>query len=312
MEPQLPVHTASRAKASPPSSLWRRLLRALSANRGPLAAALLLVAAARSVPGAEPLARLLRSRGVSRFAAARAVGSREHYLLCALASGGGRSYLGAYGSWWTLPRLDAVGSADLDVRLIILANTAIFLAWQIAPSSFMEKRFMSSLANTRLRPYTLLTSMFSQQTPPHWIANMQSLAAVAPLVQRRLGRLRFLQLYLLSGLSGSVASLVTARMSRARQLERSLGASGAVYGLLAAAAMMAGWGQGGSVLGVNLSAAEMLGARCLAELLDPPKGIAVWAHAGGAAFGAVATAVWANDGTLWPLLSPAILLMALL
>ena len=67
-----------------------------------------------------------------------------------------------------------------------------------------------------------------------------------------------------------------------------------------------------SALGTNLKCwGRAVWPNCSTDP-DPPKGIAVWAHAGGAAFGAVATAVWANDGTLWPLLSPAILLMALL
>ena len=176
----------------------------------------------------------------------------------------------------------------------------------------MMEHFTTSLANVQRRPLTILTCVFSQRSWQHFFANMQSLAAAAPRLQRSLGRSRFLQLYMYSGIFSSVGSLVSARMRRTRHLEAYLGASGAVYGLLAADAVLNSSLGPGIEMFVSLSPAMQLAARVFADLVYPPPGIGVWAHACGAAFGAAATLVWAWGGTLWPLLSPTTLLLALL
>jgi membrane associated rhomboid family serine protease len=76
----------------------------------------------------------------------------------------------------------------------------------------------------------MLTSLFvhSDQSFLHIIFNMYSLLIFGPILERALGRWRFLAQYLLSGLGGSVAVLLIEPRIGV------LGASGEIFGLLGA------------------------------------------------------------------------------
>jgi membrane associated rhomboid family serine protease len=83
--------------------------------------------------------------------------------------------------------------------------------------------------------YRLITSAFLHEPglsgfgPAHIIFNMWALLLVGPGLERLLGRLRFLAVYLLSALGGSVLFYVLASPN-----EPALGASGAIFGLFGA------------------------------------------------------------------------------
>ncbi len=85
-------------------------------------------------------------------------------------------------------------------------------------------------------PWTIVTSMFAHApisiTSPtsvlHILFNMYALLLIGPMLEKLLGRGRFLALYLLAGFGGSVAVAVLAPMSAV------LGASGAIFGLFGA------------------------------------------------------------------------------
>jgi membrane associated rhomboid family serine protease len=83
--------------------------------------------------------------------------------------------------------------------------------------------------------YRLLTSAFLHEPgfagfgPAHIIFNMWALILVGPALERLLGRLRFLALYVLSALGGAVMFYFLAPVN-----ELGLGASGAIFGLFGA------------------------------------------------------------------------------
>jgi membrane associated rhomboid family serine protease len=77
--------------------------------------------------------------------------------------------------------------------------------------------------------YRLLTSAFLHGGLLHIALNMYILAMMGPVLERVLGRWRFLALYFASALGGSVASYVVNGASAF-----SVGASGAIYGLFGA------------------------------------------------------------------------------
>ena len=83
--------------------------------------------------------------------------------------------------------------------------------------------------------YRLLTSAFLHEQglsgfgPLHIIFNMWALILVGPSLERLLGRLRFLAVYVLSALGGSVMFYLLAPVN-----ELGLGASGAIFGLFGA------------------------------------------------------------------------------
>ncbi|QSB14776.1 rhomboid family intramembrane serine protease [Natronosporangium hydrolyticum] len=77
--------------------------------------------------------------------------------------------------------------------------------------------------------YRLLTSMFLHYGVFHLALNMFALWVVGGVLEPLLGRLRFLALYLVSGIGGGVATYLFASMGTV-----AAGASGAVFGLFAA------------------------------------------------------------------------------
>jgi membrane associated rhomboid family serine protease len=82
--------------------------------------------------------------------------------------------------------------------------------------------------------YRLFTSMFLHLNFLHIASNMITLLIVGPAVEVMLGKSRFLALYLIAGLGGSVASyLFTPALSV------SAGASGAIFGVMAAYVVLA-------------------------------------------------------------------------
>ncbi|MFG2498389.1 rhomboid family intramembrane serine protease [Streptomyces sp. NPDC048441] len=145
------------------------------------------------------------------------------------------------------PRTLAGGSIADDPRLItkiILGlNAAVFIAVLA-----MGDRLVNELVLVGAWPpapwaptegvaegqwYRLVTSMFTHQEIWHIAFNMLGLWWLGGPLEAALGRARYLSLYLLSGLAGGALTYVVADASQA-----SLGASGAIFGLLGATAVL--------------------------------------------------------------------------
>ena len=77
--------------------------------------------------------------------------------------------------------------------------------------------------------YRLLTAAFLHAGIFHVLFNMFALVQIGPVLEGALGRLRFIALYLLSALGGSVAAYLFANPA-----QPSVGASGAIFGLFGA------------------------------------------------------------------------------
>ncbi|MGW7485443.1 rhomboid family intramembrane serine protease [Streptomyces sp. NPDC054786] len=150
----------------------------------------------------------------------------------------------------TAPRTIAGGTIAADPRLItkilLGLNVAVFIAVLVTggDTSWLPGRLdLVGLAADPSRFqlvgvaegewYRLLTAMFLHQQIPHIAFNMLSLWWLGPPLEAALGRLRFIALYLLAGLGGSALSYLLAA-----QNQPSLGASGAIFGLLGATAVL--------------------------------------------------------------------------
>ncbi|WBB57883.1 rhomboid family intramembrane serine protease [Streptomyces sp. WMMC500] len=81
--------------------------------------------------------------------------------------------------------------------------------------------------------YRLLSSVFLHEEVAHIALNMLALWFLGPPLEAALGRLRFVTLYLLSGLGGSALFYLVAAPNDA-----ALGASGAIFGLFGATAVL--------------------------------------------------------------------------
>ena len=133
--------------------------------------------------------------------------------------------------------------------------------------------------------WRLFTSMFLHIGLVHLLANMWALVIFGPLFERSVGRVRYVALYLASGLAGSAATALFVSRSSV-----SAGASGAIFGLLGAFAVL-GFRLRGTQLGSTWTrhALVLIGLNVVLGLTVPSIGLE--AHLGGLVAGAGITAV---------------------
>lgn len=146
----------------------------------------------------------------------------------------------------SMPRTIAGGTVVADPRLltkILLGiNLAVFLAVQIRPSLldplvlvgvWPPEPFLPTEGVAEGEWYRLVSSMFTHEAIWHFGFNMLGLWWLGGPLEEALGRARYLALYLISGLAGSALTYLLASGSTA-----SLGASGAIFGLFGAIAVL--------------------------------------------------------------------------
>jgi membrane associated rhomboid family serine protease len=121
------------------------------------------------------------------------------------------------------------GQAGTVTKILIGINVAVFLV-QLVSVSFTNRFELMGLAVAQDgQYYRLLTAAFMHGGYLHIAFNMYALYLFGPPLEATFGRARFLTLYLLSALGGSAASYAFNT-----PIGASLGASGAVFGLLGA------------------------------------------------------------------------------
>lgn len=143
------------------------------------------------------------------------------------------------------PRTLAGGTIAADPRLItkilLAINVALFIAVS-ARETLVTDLDLVGLAVTRTFQvvgvadgewYRLVTAMFLHQEVWHIGFNMLGLWWLGGPLEAALGRARYLALYLLSGLAGSALTYLLAAPN-----QPSLGASGAIFGLLGATVVL--------------------------------------------------------------------------
>ncbi|MFA6049438.1 MAG: rhomboid family intramembrane serine protease [Candidatus Micrarchaeia archaeon] len=171
--------------------------------------------------------------------------------------------------------------------LWILGIACAVFALQVAAelSGFggaLTSLFAFTPATALTQPWVFVTAMFMHGGLTHLFFNMFALFMFGPLLEHRVGSRNFLLLYFASGILGSVFYLATSWGSPVP----ALGASGAIYGVLGAMAMlepnlpiymmfvpMPMW----------LAAIGWVFIEFTSSLV--PSDIANWAHLGGLAFG---------------------------
>ncbi|GAA3054371.1 membrane associated rhomboid family serine protease [Streptomyces olivoverticillatus] len=130
----------------------------------------------------------------------------------------------------------------LVTKILIGLNVALWIAVMTVGDGLLDSLEMLGQARFYGGPvegvadgqwYRLLTAVFLHQAPEHIAFNMISLWFLGPPLEAALGRARYLALYLLSGLGGSALTYLIAEPN-----QPSLGASGAIFGLLGATAVL--------------------------------------------------------------------------
>ncbi|MFB7077337.1 rhomboid family intramembrane serine protease [Streptomyces sp. NPDC056308] len=181
------------------------------------------------------------------------------------------------------PRTVAGAPVTADPRLItkilIGINVAVFIVVYVK-GSLLEDLTLFGRANLYYggppegvaegQWYRLVTSMFLHQEVWHIAFNMLGLWWLGGPLEAALGRARYLALYLLSGLAGSALTYWLAAPN-----QPSLGASGAIFGLLGATAVLM------RRLNYDMRPVFVLLAVNLVITFNPWGGIAWQAHVGG-------------------------------
>ena len=162
------------------------------------------------------------------------------------------------------------------VIALIVANVVAYLYEQRHLTGLFESKYFLIPALVHTHWYSLITSAFLHASGMHILLNMVSLAIVGPPVEAEVGRVRFLVIYLLSAVGGSVAFYLLAPAN-----ELGVGASGAIFGLLGAyfvIAKLRGW-----------PTQSILALLVVNVLYSFTGGIAWQAHLGGLVMGALTT-----------------------
>jgi membrane associated rhomboid family serine protease len=127
---------------------------------------------------------------------------------------------------------------------LIALNVLIYLVTALSPGGTLATNYGSRLfADWELAPVLvganhdyqrLITAAFLHYGPVHLLLNMLALYMLGPALEQVLGWWRFLALYLIAALGGSVAILLLGDIRTPV-----VGASGAIFGLFAAAVVLA-------------------------------------------------------------------------
>lgn len=176
-------------------------------------------------------------------------------------------------------RLTAAGQPVVTYAIIAL-TLAVFVLQLIPGLGVTERLLYAGVYSypVAFEPWRMLTSVFVHSTGFifHVLLNMYTLWIFGQILERMLGRGRFLALYLLSGLAGSLGVLFLADPGMAV-----VGASGAIFGLMGAFLVIQ------RTLGGNATQLLVLVGINLVIGFLPGLNVAWQAHVGGLIGGAV-------------------------
>lgn len=170
----------------------------------------------------------------------------------------------------------SVGKNSSVVSALVALNVAVYFLDSIGRGRLTEQYAMQpdAIANGG-EWWRLITAAFLHAGLLHLGSNMLALWTIGKPIEQMLGRNRFLGLYLLSALGGSVASYTFSSV-----MTQSVGASGAIFGLLTAFIVV------GRRAGYDVTNAIFLLVLNIAIGFSP--GIDWHAHFGGGVVGAAA------------------------
>jgi membrane associated rhomboid family serine protease len=173
--------------------------------------------------------------------------------------------------------------AGLVAKVLVGINVAVYLlelatGGQITGvgSTIYEEGFLAAPPVADGEWWRLITATFLHYGPLHLLMNMYALWLFGQALEAELGHWRFVLVYVVSGLAGSAGALIV------HPNIPTVGASGAIFGVLGAAVVLEIRGRyvfGGQALG-------FLGLSLIFTFVIP--GISIGGHLGGLAGGALA------------------------
>ena len=205
-------------------------------------------------------------------------------------------------------------------RSLLIVNVIMFVATLINEDFMIRTFAMFYPASPLFRWWQPLTHMFMHGGWWHILFNMYTLVMFGMVVERALGTKKFLILYFVTGL-GAVALHTGVEWLDIHRLAAStdmsaqasvidilrtpmVGASGAIYGVLVAFAMLYPEARMTLIfppvtLDAKWMVAIFIGIELLTGITGTQMGIAHFAHLGGALFGFLLVWYWRKRGELW-------------
>ena len=204
-------------------------------------------------------------------------------------------------------------------RNLLYVNILMFVATLINPSFMKDTFAMAFPLSTDFRWWQPITHMFMHDGFWHILFNMYYLVMFGMVVERALGTQRFIWFYLITGL-GAVALHTGVEFIQVQQLIKEypgvpaqtiynsiphvLGASGAVYGVLVAFAMLYPEAKLTLIFPpITLDAKWwviiFIGIELVTGITGTQMGVAHFAHLGGALFGWLLIRYWRKKGVLY-------------
>lgn len=124
-------------------------------------------------------------------------------------------------------------SKDYVTILLVIANIAVYIFCTIQGNVLYNMGSLSVVdIMNRQEYYRILTSLFLHANPQHIWGNMIFLAALGDMLERSIGHGRFFAIYMLAGIGGNLLSMGDELATG--QFYSTIGASGAVFGLIGA------------------------------------------------------------------------------
>ena len=173
------------------------------------------------------------------------------------------------------------------VKTLIIINVGVFILIHLTPNFAWLNLFglVPSFVFGKFRIWQLATYMFLHAGLWHLVLNMLMLWFFAPAIERHWGRREFLFYYFFTGIGAGLCSFIMAFRSTIAVI----GASGAIFGILVAYAMM--FPETAILfffifpMKIKHAVLVLAGINLLGALSSPNAGIAYFAHLGGGLFG---------------------------
>lgn len=187
---------------------------------------------------------------------------------------------------------------------IIIVNAILFLA-TLVNQDFMIRTFaMFPPESPLFRWWQIITHMFMHGGFWHILFNMYTLFIFGMVVERTIGTKKFLVYYFLCGLGAAALHIGVQALTDASLYVPTLGASGAVYGVLLAYAYLFPDNKLTLLFPpVTLSAKWMvlifLGIELITGITGTAEGVAHFAHLGGALMGWLLMVWWRKSHRLF-------------
>jgi membrane associated rhomboid family serine protease len=129
------------------------------------------------------------------------------------------------------------GPMSTAMKALIAANVAVFIVQSIAPGALIEDWLGLWPANVIPRIWQLATYLFLHGGPIHLLFNMLALWMFGTELERMWGTRFFTKYYMVTGVGAAATTLLLSLFSESVYYSLTVGASGAIYGLLLAWAM---------------------------------------------------------------------------